>query len=160
MKLVITGASGYVAGRMLDALRERYDLTLLDVKSTDRQGNKIPGIVVTDLLDENRDNYRKHFQGTDAVLALIHAKLFHISPAFSIAQCLSQESRSDLLVCGRIWQQITCQLLDCKLIEPHVTVQRVNNPLTKPPGHRPQLVSEIAVAICVCLLYTSTSPRD
>ena len=68
MKLVITGASGYVAGRMLNALRERYDLTLLDVKSTDRQGNKIPGIVVTDLLDENRDNYREHFQGTDAVL--------------------------------------------------------------------------------------------
>ena len=68
MKLVITGASGYVAGRMLEALRERYDVTLLDVKTTNREGQEVEGIVVTDLMDEDRDRYREHFRGADAVL--------------------------------------------------------------------------------------------
>lgn len=68
MKVVITGASGYVAGRMLEALRERYDLTLLDVKTTNRAGDEVDGIIVTDLLNEDRDTYREHFRGADAVL--------------------------------------------------------------------------------------------
>ena len=68
MKVVITGASGYVAGRVLPALRERYDLTLLDVKTTNREGEEVAGITVTDLLDRDRDTYREHFRGADAVL--------------------------------------------------------------------------------------------
>ena len=33
-KIVVTGAAGYVAGRMLPALQERYEtVTLLDVKT-------------------------------------------------------------------------------------------------------------------------------
>jgi len=68
MKLVITGASGYVASRMLPALRERYDLVLLDVKTTDRAGQEVEGIQVTDLLNVDRDTYRDHFRGADAVL--------------------------------------------------------------------------------------------
>jgi nucleoside-diphosphate-sugar epimerase len=65
---VVTGASGYVAGRMLDALRERYDLTLLDVKTTNREGQDVDGILVSDLLNEDRDTYRANFTGADAVL--------------------------------------------------------------------------------------------
>ncbi len=68
MKLVITGASGYVAGRMLADLRERYDVALLDVKTTNRAGDEIDGIVIANLLDEDRDSYREHFRGADAVL--------------------------------------------------------------------------------------------
>ena len=68
MRVVITGASGYVAGRVLPALRERYDLTLLDVKTTDREGEEVEGIIVTDLLERDRDTYREHFRGADAVL--------------------------------------------------------------------------------------------
>ena len=48
-RVLITGASGYVAGLMLPALRERYDLTLLDVRTTDRQGNEVDGIQLVDL---------------------------------------------------------------------------------------------------------------
>ena len=48
-KVVLTGASGYVAGRMLPALRERYDLTLLDVKTTNREGDEVEGVQVVDL---------------------------------------------------------------------------------------------------------------
>ena len=67
-KVVVTGASGYVAGRMLPALRQRYDLTLLDVKTKDRGGDEVEGIVIADLLDVDRDTYREHFQEADAVV--------------------------------------------------------------------------------------------
>jgi len=67
-KVVVTGASGLIAGQMLPALRERYDLTLLDVRTTDRDGNEVEGIQIADLLDRDRDKYRHHFSGADAVV--------------------------------------------------------------------------------------------
>ncbi len=67
-RVVITGAAGYIAGRILPAFRERYDLTLLDVKATDRGGNEVEDVVIADLLDRNRDSYRDHFRGADAVV--------------------------------------------------------------------------------------------
>jgi len=67
-KVVVTGAAGKVAGQVLPALRERYDLTLLDVRTTNRQGDEVEGVQVADLVDRNRDAYRHHFQGADAVV--------------------------------------------------------------------------------------------
>lgn len=67
-KVVITGAAGYIAGRMLPALRERYDLTLLDIKTTNREGQEVEGIVIADLLNRDRDTYRQRFRGADAVV--------------------------------------------------------------------------------------------
>ncbi len=67
-KVVITGACGYVAGRILPALRERYDLTLLDIKTTDRQGAEVQDVIVVDLLERDRDAYREYFRGADAVV--------------------------------------------------------------------------------------------
>jgi len=69
-KVVVTGASGYVASLLLPAFRERYDLTLLDVRSTDRDGNPIDGIQIADLTSRERESYRKHFQGADAIVHL------------------------------------------------------------------------------------------
>ena len=67
-KVVVTGAAGLIAGLLLPALRERYDLTLLDVRTTDRDGNEVPGVQIADLLDRDRDSYRHHFRGADAVV--------------------------------------------------------------------------------------------
>ena len=67
-KVVVTGAAGYVAGRMLPALRERYDLTLLDVTTRNRPGDEVAGVVLADLTDPSRDAYREHFRGADAVI--------------------------------------------------------------------------------------------
>ncbi len=67
-KVVVTGAAGKVAGQMLPALRERYDLTLLDIRTTDRNGNEVQGIQISDLVNRDRDSYRHHFQGADAVV--------------------------------------------------------------------------------------------
>jgi len=67
-KVVVTGASGLIAGLMLPALRERYDLTLLDIRTTDREGNEVEGVQIADLLNRDRDAYRHYFRGADAVV--------------------------------------------------------------------------------------------
>jgi hypothetical protein len=69
-KVLVTGASGYVASLMLPELRERYDLTLLDVRTTDRNGQEVPGVQICDLINQNRDDYRHFFEGMDAVVHL------------------------------------------------------------------------------------------
>ena len=67
-RVVLTGATGYVGGRMLPALKERYDLTLLDIKTTDPDGNEVEDVQVVDLLNRDRDGYREYFRGADAVV--------------------------------------------------------------------------------------------
>ncbi len=66
-KVVVTGAAGKIAGQVLPALRERYDLVLVDVRDSDRQGRPLEGVQIADLVDANRDAYRQLFAGADAV---------------------------------------------------------------------------------------------
>ena len=55
---------------MLPALKERYETVLLDVKTTNRQGEEVAGIRIADLLEKDRDAYREHFEG--AAAAVVH----------------------------------------------------------------------------------------
>jgi hypothetical protein len=67
-KVLVTGAAGLIAGLLLPALRREYDLTLLDLRPTDRDGNPVEGVQIADLLNRDRDTYRQHFEGRDAVV--------------------------------------------------------------------------------------------
>lgn len=67
-KVVVIGAAGFLAGRVLPAFRARYDLVLLDVHTSNRAGEEVDGVVVADLTDTNRDTYRKYFKGADVVI--------------------------------------------------------------------------------------------
>ena len=67
-KVVVTGACGTIAGVLLPALRERYDLILLDTRTTNKDGNAIEGAQVVNLLDPDRDSYRHHFSDADALV--------------------------------------------------------------------------------------------
>ncbi len=67
-KVLITGAGGYIAGRMLQAFREKYDLVLLDVRNTNRQGEEVADIHIVDVSDPDRDVYQQYFEGVDAVV--------------------------------------------------------------------------------------------
>jgi UDP-glucose 4-epimerase len=67
-KVVLTGASGYISGLLLPYLRERYDLTLLDVKKENRAGEIIENVEVVDLLNSDRDLYRSFFKGAESVI--------------------------------------------------------------------------------------------
>jgi NAD+ dependent glucose-6-phosphate dehydrogenase len=67
-RVLITGAAGYIAQRMMADLRARWDVVPLDIHTATRGGQEVPGCVVADLTDPNRDAYRKHFRGCDAVI--------------------------------------------------------------------------------------------
>ena len=67
-KVVLTGASGRISSLLLPGLRERYDLVLLDVKATDRDGNPVEGVEIADLSGPDRDAYRHHFRGAEAII--------------------------------------------------------------------------------------------
>jgi hypothetical protein len=67
-KIVLTGASGTIAGLVLPALRERYDVVPLDIRGENRHGEKIPDIQIADLSADDRDGYRAHFAGADAIV--------------------------------------------------------------------------------------------
>jgi nucleoside-diphosphate-sugar epimerase len=64
-KVLITGATGYIASQLLPRFREIYDLTLIDVKNTDPTGAKVPGATIADL-----NRYRELFRGIDTVVHL------------------------------------------------------------------------------------------
>jgi nucleoside-diphosphate-sugar epimerase len=68
--VLVTGATGYIASRLLPVFRRRYDLTLLDVRDVDRHGNRVEGAQVADLLTERLDDLRPRFRGVDAVVHL------------------------------------------------------------------------------------------
>ncbi len=67
-RVVVTGAAGYVAQRMWPALQERWDLVPIDVRPTTRAGTPVPGLIVADLTRPDRNEYRQHFRGADAVI--------------------------------------------------------------------------------------------
>jgi nucleoside-diphosphate-sugar epimerase len=67
-RVVVTGAAGYVAQRMFGPLSERWEVVPIDVVPTARDGRAVPGIVVADLTKPDRDEYRRHFRGADAVI--------------------------------------------------------------------------------------------
>ena len=67
-RVVVTGAAGYVAQRMWKELSDRWDLVPIDVRDTTRGGVKVPGIIVADLTRPDRNEYRQHFKGADAVI--------------------------------------------------------------------------------------------
>jgi hypothetical protein len=67
-RVVLTGAAGYIAQRMLPELRDRWDVVPIDVTTTTRDGKAIPDVVVADLTQPDRNTYRRHFRGADAVI--------------------------------------------------------------------------------------------
>lgn len=68
--VLVTGASGYIASQLLPALRERYTLTLLDVKETNPRGERVPEVKIANLADADYEKYGHHFQGVDTVVHL------------------------------------------------------------------------------------------
>jgi NAD dependent epimerase/dehydratase family len=67
-RVVLTGAAGYIAQRMYPELSKRWELVPIDVRTTTRDGKSIPGVVVADLTQRDRNQYRHLFRGADAVI--------------------------------------------------------------------------------------------
>ena len=104
MRVVVTGAAGKIARQVLPAFRNRYELTLLDVRHTGRDGNTVPGIEIADLTQTDRDLYRRHFKGADRVVhfgfvraagagpdARFKAELANVQMAYNVMQVAWEE---------------------------------------------------------------------
>lgn len=67
-KILLTGATGVVAGQLRPALADRYDLRMIDVRDTDRDGTAVPGVEIVDLLEATDDVVTELFTGVDTVV--------------------------------------------------------------------------------------------
>ncbi len=71
-RVLVTGATGYIASQLLPTFRDRYDLKLIDVRDTDRDGNPVEGVQIASMLDGPDEEIRPLFTGTDAVVHLAY----------------------------------------------------------------------------------------
>jgi UDP-glucose 4-epimerase len=138
MRVVLTGASGYIAGRMLEPLHARYDLILLDRRARNRDGKAVEGVQIVDLADPNRDAYRKHFRGAHALVHCawvpsvgldgpderFRAELENITIAYNVYQVSLEEGVRRVVVASsnhaadwyeRLWWKGECDLVTPEL---------------------------------------------
>ncbi len=73
-RVLLTGATGYIASQLLPTFRERYDLRLVDVRPTDRAGATVAGVQIADLAHDDAEAIRPLFAGCDAVVHLSYSR--------------------------------------------------------------------------------------
>ncbi len=69
-RVLLTGATGYIAGLLLPALRERYELRLIDVRQQNRAGESVEGVGAVDLLSASADELDALFSDLEGFTAL------------------------------------------------------------------------------------------
>jgi hypothetical protein len=70
LRVLLTGATGYIASQLLPVFRQRYDLKCVDVRTTDREGQTVEGVDLVNLLEDPDDKLRDVFADIDAVVHL------------------------------------------------------------------------------------------
>jgi hypothetical protein len=74
LRVLLTGATGYIASQLLPVFRDRYDLRQVDVRTTDARGESVPGVELLNLLTDDDSRLRQYFEGADAV---VHLGYYH-----------------------------------------------------------------------------------
>jgi len=67
-RVLVTGAAGYIAGQLLPAFRERFDLSLVDVTRTHRDGHEVEGVELLDILDDPADRLQELCGEVDSIV--------------------------------------------------------------------------------------------
>jgi uncharacterized protein YbjT (DUF2867 family) len=63
LRVLVTGATGYIASQLLPLFKQRYDLVALDVRASE-------GVAQANLLEDDLDELRANFRGVDGVVHL------------------------------------------------------------------------------------------
>jgi hypothetical protein len=98
-RVLLTGAAGYIAGQLLPALRERYELRMIDVKKRNREGAEVADVVIADLLNDDRASVARFFAGVDVV---VHAG--HIPSRSDEPQAQYETERRNIDMMQRVYQ--------------------------------------------------------
>jgi hypothetical protein len=98
-RVLLTGATGYIAGQLLPAFRERYELKMLDVRGEDRSGNRVEGVEIADLLDGDTAFLERLFSEADVVVHTGHHK-----PSGTDPQSRYDGERRNLDMMQRVYQ--------------------------------------------------------
>jgi hypothetical protein len=80
LRVLLTGATGYIAGQLLPAFRTRYDLPLIDARQHDQSGQPVDGVEVVDLLGSSPADLEPYFAGVDAVVHIAYHRPNSASP--------------------------------------------------------------------------------
>ncbi|HET6262650.1 MAG TPA: NAD(P)-dependent oxidoreductase, partial [Chloroflexia bacterium] len=80
LRVLLTGATGYIAGQLLPAFRTRYDLRLIDARQHDQSGQPVDGVEVVDLLGSSPADLEPYFAGVDAVVHTAYHRPNSASP--------------------------------------------------------------------------------
>ncbi len=67
-RVLLTGAVGVIGSQLAPALREAYDLRMVDVKETDRQGQRLEGVELLDLVESSDEQVTELFSAFDAIV--------------------------------------------------------------------------------------------
>jgi nucleoside-diphosphate-sugar epimerase len=73
-RVLLTGVTGYIAGQLLPAFGERYDLRLVDVRHADASGERVEGVEVVDVLSADDSALEPFYSDVDVVVHCGHFK--------------------------------------------------------------------------------------
>ena len=77
-RVLLTGATGYIASQLLPVFQDRYDLRLIDVRSQNALGEAVQGVDVVNLLEDDDARLDAVFDGIDAVVHLGYYRPPHL----------------------------------------------------------------------------------
>lgn len=100
LRVLVTGATGQLGLQLLPEFRERYDLTLIDAKQQDRDGNVVEGVHVVDALREDDEVLRPYFEGIDVVVPLAVKRV----PRDESIEVLYEGERSNVDMMQRVYR--------------------------------------------------------
>ena len=101
-KILMTGSTGFIASLMLSRFREKYNMTLLDTRDKNSDGDLTSGVHVVDLHDPDRSKYSRFFKDINTVVHLAYMRRF--GPALEHFEI---EKRNIEMVLSMCYQVVT-----------------------------------------------------
>jgi hypothetical protein len=74
VRVLLTGATGYIAAQLLPVFRNRYELKLVDVRTSTAAGEPVAGVELVNLVDDPDATLHGVFENVDAV---VHLGYYH-----------------------------------------------------------------------------------